>query len=841
MEKLYPFLCRPLPDWLDPLIDLSLDLRWTWHHGGDYLWKSMDAYTWEITQNPWWILQNIPDSRIKDLYKDLKFIQEVERLKSAYRTYNNNPGWFNESYPQKTLNTVAYFSLEFGLGEALPLYAGGLGILAGDFLKTASDLNVPVVGIGLLYQEGYFRQILNADGWQTEAYPHYDPTNVPMRPAMDTEGGWLKVPLELPGRKILLRVWQVQVGRVTLYLLDSNYPVNSPADRSLIYKLYDDNPEFRIIQEMALGIAGWRVLKALNIPVEICHLNEGHAAFLVLERACDFMEATGQPFPVALWATRAGNVFSTHTPVAAGFDTFAPELINKYLGSTAASLGLSSEGLLALGRENPDNPKELFNMATLAMRGSIMANAVSKLHGEVSRKLFHSLFQRWPVHEVPVGEITNGVHIPSWDSANADALWTDIVGKGFWRGNIERLEETVLSCSSEEIWELQNRQRQQFVKNVRRRLALLLKSYGADPGEVEKAEAILDPNCLIIGFARRFTDYKRPNLLLQDEQRLLRILNHPEYPVQVVVAGKAHPKDQEGKNLIRRFIDFSHKPECHSRVVFLPDYDIAIAQELVQGVDLWINTPRRPWEACGTSGMKILVNGGLNLSELDGWWAEAYSPEVGWAIGDGKEHEEPGWDAIEANQLYDLLEKEIIPEFYDRNAEGLPVKWVEHIRTSMSRLTTNFSSNRMLRDYVEKIYIPSTLKFRERNEQKARLADELYNWQKQIVKNWDKVHVDKVGIEVSESRLNFKAHVYLGELKPGSVSVEIYADKLQDHDYIHHKMDLKDKISGSISGYIYSGSLETTRPPDHFTIRIIPFHEQARIPFEENHITWQVR
>jgi glycogen phosphorylase len=827
---------------MEPLADLSLDLRWTWHHGGDYLWRSIDADAWEQTQNPWWILQTVPESRTNQLAKDHQFMEEIERLKSAAEIYHNTPGWFGEKHEKQSLNTVAYFSLEFGLGEALPLYAGGLGILAGDYLKTASDLNVPIVGIGLLYQEGYFRQILSSDGWQTEAYPHNDPTNLPIRPVMDTSGGWLKVPLELPGRIMELRVWQVQVGRVMLYLLDSNYPMNSPADRGLIYKLYDDNPEFRIIQEMALGIAGWRVLKALNIPTEICHLNEGHAAFLVLERARAFMAESGQPFPVALWATRAGNIFTTHTSVAAGFDTFSPELITKYLGSMAKSLGLNAEELLALGRLDPDDQKEPFNMATLAMRGSIMANAVSKLHGEVSRKIFQPLFPRWPVKEVPLGSITNGVHIPSWDSANADALWTNIGGHGYWRGDIEHLQKTILSFSDAQIWELSNNQRRDFVSHVRQRLALQLKSYGADPREVEDAEHVFDTNCLTIGFARRFTEYKRPNLLLHDQERFLRILNRPEYPVQLVVAGKAHPKDLEGKQLIKEFVDFSHKPECHSRVVFLPDYDIAIAQELVQGVDLWINTPRRPWEACGTSGMKVLVNGGLNLSEIEGWWAEAYTPEVGWAIGDGQEHNhDPKYDATEANQLYDLLEKEIIPEFYDRDASGLPTKWISRIRASMSRLTPNFSSNRMLRDYVENMYLPGTEKFRKRIDKKARLANDLYQWQRQITKNWDKVHFGKVTVSSTPGELIFEAQCYIGDLPPDSIAVEIYADKFGESGYMRHSLELKDKLPGSIGGYLYHESLSTTRPAEHFTLRIIPFHSEAMVPFEENKITWQMR
>ena len=559
------------------------------------------------------------------------------------RAYLETPGWFSAAHEPSALSGVAYFSMEFGLGEGLPLYAGGLGVLAGDFLKTASDLGLPVVGIGLLYQEGYFRQIIDAAGTQHEVYPFNDPGSMPIQPAQGPDGAWLHIRLDLPGRSLLLRVWQALVGRVKLYLLDANDPLNSPADRGITGKLYDAETEIRILQELVLGVAGWRVVEALAPEVEICHLNEGHAAFAVIERARAYMRRSGLSFWEALWATRAGNLFTTHTPVEAGFDRFPAEVLGKYpryLEAFLAEAGIALGELLALGRVRPDDAGEPFNMAYLAMRGSLLTFGVSRLHGHVSRRIFQPLFARWPEVEVPVGHVTNGIHVPSWDSPHADDLWTRACGKERWRGLPDELPPLVACLEDEELWAMAGEERQALIGNVRARLARQLGSRGYPPEIVAESANVLDPNVLTLGFARRFTGYKRPNLLLEDPARLARLLNDPARPVQLVLAGKAHPADQEGKQMIRDWIELAQRPEFRRRVVFLEDYDIALAQELVQGVDVWINTPRRPWEACGTSGMKVLVNGGLNLSERDGWWEEAYAPALGWAIDDGQEYPE---------------------------------------------------------------------------------------------------------------------------------------------------------------------------------------------------------
>ncbi|MBI2869347.1 MAG: alpha-glucan family phosphorylase [Chloroflexi bacterium] len=833
------FLTRPLPEDLDALAELALDLRWTWSHEADQLWKAVNPEVWQQTQNPWAMLQSVPRLELERLAGDGRFMAELGRLIKARQDYVERPGWFREHYPEGTLQPVAYFSMEYGLGEGLPLYAGGLGVLAGDYLKTASDLHVPMVGLGILYQQGYFRQILEHSGWQLEAYPYNVPTSLPISPVIDDAGGWLRIPLELPGQKLWLRVWQARIGSVALYLLDSNDPLNSPANRGITSKLYDDRAEIRLMQEMVLGIGGWRVIRALNIPVEVCHLNEGHTAFVVLERAREFMLQTGESFPVAVCAVRAGNAFTTHTPVAAGFDVFPPDLLRRYLQKYLGQAGIPLREVLALGRTNPEDEQEPFNMAYLAMRGSLHANGVSRLHGEVSRRLFQPLFPRWPEDEVPISHVTNGVHVGSWDSAAADELWTNACGKERWLHALETVAEAIERISDADLWSFRTRQSQALVEYIRQRLALQLEQQGAGEEEIDESARVLDANVLIVGFARRFTAYKRPDLLLTDLRRLKALITNPNRPVQVVAAGKAHPEDEEGKRLVQQFVCFSHDPEVRGRVVYLQDYDIAMAQRLMQGVDLWLNTPRRPWEACGTSGMKVLVNGGLNFSELDGWWAEAHQPDVGWALGDGKEHPEPGWDLVEAQRLYELLEEEIVPTFYRQDERGIPRDWVRRMRASMSRLTADFSTNRMLREYTEGIYIPAAARFRKRLAGGARLAHDVYAFKVKLERYWRHVRFGEVRASDADSRIHFEAAVYLGELDPASVAVEIYADAAGLYGRERIPMARGDRLEGALNGYTYRGEILSGRRLADYTVRVIPAHAEAFVPLEANRITWQ--
>jgi len=592
------------------------------------------------------------------------------------------------------------------------------------------------------------------------------------------------------------------------------------------------------VQEIVLGIGGWRLIEALGLEIDICHLNEGHAAFVTLERARCYMEKQQVDFWDALWATRPGNVFTTHTPVAAGFDTFPRDLLAKYGAVYTESLGVEPEELVALGRRNGQDSNEPFNMAYLAARTCGKMNGVSRLHGEISQGIFQDLYPRWPKCQVPVSYVTNGVHVPSWDSPWADEIWTDTCGKDRWLGTEEELAVAIEALDDKTLWNFCGQQRADLICHARQRIRLQLGQRGTAANIVERTEQVLDPNVLTLGFARRFTAYKRPNLLLRDLERFIRLLTHPERPVQIIIAGKAHPADNEGKHFIQEWVQFSARPEIRKHVVFLEDYDIALAQEMVQGVDVWINTPRRPWEASGTSGMKVLANGGLNLSELDGWWAEAYTPEVGWALGDGNEHSEPEWDAVEAEQLYSILENEVVPMFYDRDTSGIPRAWVARMRASMSRLAPQFSTNRMAREYIEKLYLPAAAAFRHRMAQKGQVARELHRWDKRLRQHWYEVHCGNLVVSEKKGGWELEVQIYLGEISPDFVQVQVYADPLEMDTPVCEVMQCHATIPGVLNGYLYRCMLHTTRPYTDFTPRIVASHPDALTPTENNLILW---
>ncbi len=628
------------------------------------------------------------------------------------------------------------------------------------------------------------------------------------------------------------------MGRTTLYLIDSNDPLNAPRDRAITAKLYPPEPEQRLLQEIVLGIGGWRALAAANIDVDVCHLNEGHAAFATLERARTFMKSAGVTFEEALWATRIGNIFTSHTPVSAGFDRFEPSLIVRYLSDYADELELPVEDLLALGRPNPSDISEPFNMAFLAARSCGYINGVSALHGQVTRRILQPLFPRWPEREVPADHITNGVHAPSWDSKWADALWTGCCGKHRWLTTSQDLCDALCRGSDAELWSMRWQARAALVAYARERLVRQLGERGADPDAIAAGGRVLNPDALTLGFARRFTEYKRPALLLHDRGRLKRILTDPSRPVQLVVAGKAHPADQKGKELVREFVGFAQDPEVRSRVVFLEDYDIALAQQLTAGVDVWVNTPWRPWEACGTSGMKVLVNGGLNLSELDGWWAEAYEPGVGWAVGDGAQHEDQGWDAYEAAQLYDLLEGQIVSEFYDRDSEGLPRRWLARIQASMSQLAPRFSGNRMMIEYLEKAYLPAASALAVRIADNAKVARELNAWESKLSRSWSQIRFGALEVKEQGTRRHFRVEVFLGENDPSAVEIQLYADPVAELPAFLAPMRPIAGAAGDTEVRVFEALVPSERPADHFTPRVVPHHAAARIPLEDSHILW---
>jgi starch phosphorylase len=825
----------------DSLMELTLDMRWSWDHGADEIWRLLDPALWDLTHNPWVVLQTVSRDKLLSIMNDPAFRKKIDALVKYKKNANKAPAWFQHSYPHVSLTSVAYFSMEFMLGEALPIYSGGLGNVAGDQLKAASDLGVPVIGIGLLYQQGYFRQQIDMNGAQYELFPYNDPGQLPVTPLRQSNGEWLRLQIALPGYPLWLRAWQVQVGRIKLYLLDSNDPANFPVHRGITSQLYGGGPELRLKQELVLGIGGWRLLNTLGIKPQVCHLNEGHAAFAILERALCFMKDTGQPFDVAMAVTRAGNLFTTHTAVAAGFDFFSSSLIEQYIGEYAEQkLGITRHQLLALGREDPGNESEMFNMAYLAIRGSGAVNGVSRLHGEVSRHIFEPLFPKWPTREVPVGHITNGVHMPTWDSKEADDIWTVACGKNRWLGMNKTLGQDIRGVSDERLWEMRTNANKALIDFASEHLSRQLLGSGHLPDSIERAKHIFDPNILTLGFARRFATYKRPNLLLHDPQRLLRLLTNPKFPVQLIISGKAHPADQEGQDLIKEWMQFIRQNCKRPPVIFLTDYDMRVSENLVQGVDVWINTPRRPWEASGTSGMKLLVNGGINLSELDGWWAEAYTPEVGWALGDGKEHDDDlYWDTIEAEQLYNILEQEIVPEFYNRNEKGIPVVWIRRMRESMAQLTPRFSADRAVREYTEQHYLPAATAYLKRAAKKGLKGKQIADQVHTLEQKWDTIRFGDVKIETIDNQHNFHVHIYFNDLDPETVQVEMFANGINGGAPIVQKMARDKKSEGKSEPCNYYASVPATRPVSDYTARVIPCLPNVSVPLEISRILWQ--
>ncbi len=828
------------PD-IELLRGLALDLRWSWSHASDELWKQLEPELWERTHNPWVVLCTASPKRLAQMLADPAFRATLMRLAKEAGEAAQNSSWFQQAHPHCAMKRVAYFSMEFMLSEALPIYAGGLGNVAGDQLKSASDLGVPVVGVGLLYQQGYFRQLIDQQGAQHALYPYNDPGQLPITPVRTPDGEWLRLEIRMPGYLLWLRAWEVKVGRLQLYLLDSNDIANYPARRGITSELYGGGPELRLQQEIVLGIGGWRLLDALDLRPDVCHLNEGHAALAILDRARTFMLDNGVPFDAALTATRAGNVFTTHTAVPAGFDRFAPPLIEQYLASYATdSLRISLRDLLALGRENPGDDSEPFNMAYLAVRGCAAINGVSRLHGEVSRRIFLPLFPRWPQAEVPIGHVTNGVHTPSWDSPEADELWTSCCGKDRWLGSLESVKERMRSATDSALWRCRSLARGSLVAYAREYLSAQLAASGASTEQIGRAKHLFSPDVLTLGFARRFTAYKRPNLLLHDPERLSRLLTNAQRPVQLILAGKAHPADLTGQELIREWVQFVRRHDVRPHVIFLSDYDMLMTERLVAGVDVWINTPLRPWEACGTSGMKVLVNGGLNLSELDGWWAEAYTPRVGWALHDGGEYSgDSARDAVEAGQLYELLEEQVVPEFYSRDERNIPRAWVARVRNSMANLTPIYSANRSVREYVERAYLPAAALYRKRAQNHGALGAQISVWRRTLEQAWPALRFGRVLIDTRGERHHFTVEVMLGALASRAVRVELYADGSGEEPAFCQEMARLEGRADDSGMNLYVASVPAARSARDYTARIVPSFPGIHVPLEAPYVLWQ--
>lgn len=835
---------RELPAALSDLSELAIDLRWNDCPAAQQLWRRFDREMWNRTENPLLVLQSVRQEQIDAAATDATLLEQLATWRRNVAEYDRATPQFRVLDPDRALQGVAYFSMEFGLSEALPIYSGGLGMLAGDHLKTASDLGVPLVAVGLLYQQGYFRQVIGENGEQLEAYPFNDPGSLPVQPVTDAEGQWLRVPLPLPGRTLNLRVWEAKVGRVRLLLLDSNDAMNTPWDRGITAQLYDAGRDKRLLQEIVLGVGGWRLVEQLNPEIDVCHLNEGHAAFAVLARAAGFAKSHNVSLRVALTATRAGNVFTTHTPVEAAFDRFDAGQFAHYAQPFVDEVGLPLQRLLRLGRRNPDDHSEPFNMAWLAMRGCCHVNAVSQLHGHVSRSLFGTLFPRWPRHEVPIRAVTNGVHVPSWVSSRAASVWGNAAGGNLWQNGLDQVSQRIGELPVQQIWSFRTEQRMALVKYVSERCGIQSRTGQSQRGNCS-LDTLLDPNILTIGFARRFATYKRANLLLADPERLKRLLLDEHRPIQLLVAGKAHPNDGLGKELVQHMTRFLSQPELRDRAIFLEDYDMVLAQHLVAGVDVWLNTPLRRNEACGTSGMKVLANGGLNVSILDGWWDEAVNfdePDAtrpGWIVGSRESGSSDELWRRDAASLFDVLEHEVIPEFYDRDADGLPHRWVARVRASMSRLTPEFSATRMLQQYIADAYLPAARAFAERSAENARLAAELLEWNEKISTHWNHVRIGQVRGWEDDSRQQVSVECWLGDLPNGGVRVELFADGNNDQPPEVVALQQTEELPGAVNGFVFSGTLPSQRPLSDFTVRIVPHHPAAFVPIENSSILWE--
>ncbi|MGD0337255.1 MAG: alpha-glucan family phosphorylase [Bacteroidota bacterium] len=859
-----------LPKELERLRELADNLLWVWDHEILALFMRLDPDLWEASQhNPVLMLGRIKQERLHDAARDEAFLAQLDRMWERFTTYMDNPvTWYKKVHPPSDGPTIAYFSAEFGLTECLPIYSGGLGMLAGDHLKSASDLGVPLIGVGILYQQGYFRQYLNADGWQQERYPENNFYTMPLTLERDPDGKPITISVEYPGRSIVAQIWRVQVGRVSLYLLDTNIPPNSQEDQDITDQLYGGDKEMRVKQEIMLGIGGCRALHALGKRVAVCHMNEGHSAFLQLERCRRLMKEYHLSFAEAREVTTAGSVFTTHTPVPAGNDYFIPELMDKYFSDYYKELGLARKEFLGLGRQNPNDENESFCMTIMALRMSCYSNGVSKLHGTVSRKMWQNVWPAIPVDEVPVVSITNGVHAPSWISRDMAGLYDRYLGPT-WRENPGEAElwGRVHQIPDEELWLTHERRRERLVAFARSRLRSQLESRGIPHSEVALADEILNPNALTIGFSRRFATYKRASLILRNPERLKSILTSKERPVQILFAGKAHPLDTPGKEIIRQIIHFERLPEVRRRMVFIEDYDMVVARYLVQGVDVWLNTPRRPLEASGTSGMKATLNGAINLSILDGWWDEAYEINTGWAIGRGEDYNDENYqDDVESNALYDLLEKEIIPLFYQRSADDLPRAWISRMKTAMRAICPRFNTNRMVREYTEKSYLPAYNRYIHFRSDEMQRAKELAAWKATLRDQWSSIKILNVKAQTIRRKaeqderietldlehvigdplkvgdpLQVTATLDLGKLTSADVTVELYQGVLDANESISEPQIISMKPTESKRGGVveFTTTLSSEKSGRHgYTVRVLPRHSELDQPLRHGLILW---
>jgi starch phosphorylase len=837
-----------LPPELEPLRRLAYNLCFSWKGEIRDIFQRIDPGLWvECGHNPILMLGLVRQERLNELVNDQGFMAQLERVSQDFERYISRPRNKAGEYYLKEPFQVAYFSAEFGITECLPIYSGGLGILAGDHLKSASDLNVPLISIGLLYQEGYFSQYLSSDGWQKETYPVNDFPNMPIKLVRNAKGEPLTISVSLKGQPVKVLIWRVDVGRIPLFLLDTNLEPNSPELRRTTAQLYGGDREMRIRQEMVLGIGGIRALKAMGIEPTVIHMNEGHSAFSALERINILRKEKGLSFDTAREIVIASTCFTTHTPVPAGNDIFDPGLVHAYFKEYAEELGIHIKVLMGYGRLDPRNEGEPFGMSTLALRLSAHANGVSRLHGHVSRGMWQQIWHQHPVEDVPIDYITNGIHVPTWISRDLAALFDRYLGPNWAEDpDNQRVWEHVAQIPSSELWRAHQRRKEQMIGFIRRRLAQQLKKRGASVSEIQAAGEVLSLDALTIGFARRFATYKRATLFLKDPDRLERIINHPKGPVQIVIAGKAHPQDNEGKEFIKTIIHLARQERFRKQIVFIEDYNFHIGHQLVSGSDVWLNTPRRPLEACGTSGMKALANGSLNLSVLDGWWDEGYHQAYGWAIGHGEVYQDHEiQDEIESLDLYNILEEEVIPLYYQIGHDDIPRGWVEKMKAGLQHLVPIFNSHRMVQEYAGFYYLPCSRRFNHLCEDDFQGAKDLASWRQKLFTEWHGVSVVKVasddGLDMAVGdALNLEAQVRLGVLSPDDVTVDAYYGRLDQNGEFMDRETIMLEVKGSSDGlFTYEGQVPCMKPGRFgYTVRITPSQKKLEKRFVMGLVTW---
>lgn len=852
MQPLKVFSVVPkLPEGLEGLWELAYNLWFSWNDDIAALFSQMDQRLWvESYRNPVWFLNHVPQRTLEILAQDALYKARLREAVSRLRQYMARPAFTLPGDDGAEGVRVVYFSLEYGISLCMPIYSGGLGILAGDHLKSASDLNVPLAAIGIAYQQGYFRQYMTPDGWQQERYPNYDFEQMPMKQALTPEGKPAMVELNIGDRPLLARIWRVDVGRVPLYLLDTNIAENPSDFRQITARLYGGGTEMRLWQEMLIGIGGIKALQVLGISPKVIHMNEGHSAFAGLERVRLFMKEHGLSFEAAVEVAAAGSIFTTHTPVPAGNDRFPPDLMARYFEPYARDMGLAFKVFMALGREVPHDDSEPFCMPVLALRLSRSNNGVSLLHGQVSRNMWKRVWNQFPVEDVPIGALTNGVHAPTWVAPDIGLLYDRYLGSN-WREDPDcaRAWSLVESISDAEFWRTHERLRARLVDFARQRLYKQLAAQGARRQDLQMAEEVLNPEALTIGFARRFATYKRANLLLQERERLIRLVTNSDRPLQFIFAGKAHPQDQEGKQLMKELIALCRSRECRMSMVFLEDYDMEVASYLVSGCDIWLNNPRRPLEACGTSGMKAMLNGVVQFSTLDGWWDEAYRPDnsLGWAIGKGEEYEDPDYqDFVEVQTLYNILENDIIPDFYDRGHGGIPRTWVRRMKAALKDLAPAFNSHRMVMDYARTAYAPALSSFSELTQRDFAPARELSEWRMDIMTKWSMLQIRNVRAHEADTLhvgdvLTVEAEILLNGIDPSHIKAEVYAGPLhQDNSFAQRELTTMLPVQTLDDGWqLFRG---ITAPAEAgrfgFTVRVCPTHPLLPDPHSLGLIRW---